>query len=359
MTARPGPGTPGKVVSATDHRRALGAFMAPGSPTDPLATRSGIVPAPGNPLKVSQNSPLGMSAIVRPGNTEIHRTGRGPYTPYNDALDVVAFDPAPATNSRWDLVYIAQADSEVDGGSASTLGVLKGSARTSPPKPYGDLPAGGLVLAEVGPITSTTTTITDSLIANVAPFTAVRGAPIPVRNQVERDALNSIASATYPITVDRLDTATMERNAGSGWVAVGKAPTPWTAYAPTLTSDGQTQPSGYSATARYKQVETLVVVSFQIVAGAGFTPGAGNYRLSLPVTAGTVLAVTNGTVRLFDSSTGQACLGARIATTTSAAAAFQAVLGGALANVGATVPWTWAPGDILDGTFTYEAAIAA
>jgi hypothetical protein len=225
VTARPGPGTPGSVVYGTDHRRGLGAFMAPGSATDPLETRSGIVHAPGSPLRVRQNTPLGMSALVNPGNAEVHRAGRGPYMPYNDAVDTVTFDPAPATNSRYDLVYISQADSDVDASSATTLGVLKGTATASAPKPYGDLPAGGLVLAEVGPIAVGTTQITDALITNVAPFAAVRGTPIPVRSQAERDALSEIASAACPITVERLDTGTIERNTGAGWVAFATSTT--------------------------------------------------------------------------------------------------------------------------------------
>lgn len=226
MTARPGPGTPGSVVYATDHRRGLGAFMAPGSATDPLATRSGIVHAPGSPLRVRQNTPLGMTALVNPGNTEIHRPGRGTYTPYNDAVATVAFDPAPASNSRYDLVYIAQNDSDVDASSTTPLAVIKGDATAAAPKPYGQVPAGGLVLAEVGPIAVGTTQITDALIKNVAPLAAVRGAPVPVRSQAERDDLNAIASATYPVMVERLDTGALERNAGAGWVVVSPIPAP-------------------------------------------------------------------------------------------------------------------------------------
>lgn len=224
MTARPGPGTPGSVVFATDHRRGLAAFMAPGSATDPLVTRSGIVHAPGNPLRVRQNNPLGMSALVNPGNAEVYRAGRGAYLPYNDAVVSVSFDIAPAQNARRDLVYIAQSDSDVDETSDAVVAVAKGEATASAAAPYGDVPPGALVLAEVGPIAVGTTQITDALITNVAPLVAVRGAPMPVRSQFERDALTELASASCPITVERLDTGAIERNAGAGWVSLVQSP---------------------------------------------------------------------------------------------------------------------------------------
>lgn len=307
MTARPGPGTPGSVVQARDHRRALGAFMAAGAAGDPLAVRSGIVNAPGNPLRVSQTSPVSMGVLVQPGNTEIYRPGRGPYTPYNDATDTLGVDPVPASNSRYDLVYIAQSDSEVDGSSTSTLGILTGTVSPTPSAPYDQVPAGGLALAELGPITPSTTAITDALIQNVAPFAAVRGAPVPVRNQAERDALNGLASAAFPIIVERLDTGTLERNAGSGWLtlAVEKPAQPFV-------EGGRTTDLGVAnTTAGEGTLVTWAVTpesTISYAAGVFTIPQAGRYDIK--VTLGWAAATggdrllrvkINGTFKMLDN----------------------------------------------------------
>lgn len=220
MTVRPGLGTPGGVVAAGDHRRSLSGLWTPSSASDQLAVRSGIVPGPGDPLKVSQASPLGMSVMVNPGVLEVYRTGaaKSLYAPTNDAVATLPLAAAPTANSRWDLVVMGQRDAEAgDANNNPILTVLTGVAQAIPTKPYDQLEAGAIALAEIGPITTSTTQITDAMITNVAPYTAVRGAPVRVRNQTERDALTSIASASNPITVERLDTGTLERNAGSGW----------------------------------------------------------------------------------------------------------------------------------------------
>lgn len=219
MAIKPGLGTPGGVVDAADHRRSLSGLWLPSSAADPLVVRGGIVPGPGEPLRVRQASPLAMAVQVNAGVLEVWRDGYGLYAPSNDAVETLVVDEAPAANSRWDLLVMGQHDEQAgDGDNQPVLQIITGTAQAVPTKPYGDVEAGCTVLAEIGPITSATTQITDSLITNVAVYTAVRGTPLRVRNQDERDALNPIVSATNPITVERLDTGQLERNTGSGWV---------------------------------------------------------------------------------------------------------------------------------------------
>jgi hypothetical protein len=213
MTARPGLGAP-TGVDDNDLRRSLSALVVPGSATDPLVVRSGVFYSPGNPLKVSQSSPLAMTALVQPGVAAVHRAGQGPYFPTNDGVATVTFAAAPGANSRWDLVYIVQADATAgDANSSPGLLVVTGTPLAVPVKPYASVPAGGLVLAEVGPILTTTTQITDALIANVYVYTAVRGTPVPVRNQTERDALTLFDGQL----ANRLDTDLIERYNGTAW----------------------------------------------------------------------------------------------------------------------------------------------
>lgn len=302
MTVRAGLGAPGAVVTAASHRRGLAVASAAGSATDPLVTRSGIVNAPGSPLRVSQNSPLGLSVLVQPGTAEIHRAGRGTYRPWNDAVATLTHDAVPPANSRWDLVYIAQRDAEVDADSLPVLAIAKGTALASPGKPYELIPAGGLVLAEVGPITSTTTQITDSMITNVAQYAAVRGAPIPTRTLAERDALTALASATFPITVERLDTGTLERNAGSGWRAIAIAMPAIQASSDVVTTDAAglatvTYPQAFTTNVRTIQLTTEEFGSTGIAQTVGFNP-ANRTGFTARVLTRAGAALGGATVRL-------------------------------------------------------------
>lgn len=77
----------------------------------------------------------------------------GVYLFANDApLTVDSGSPAPASGSRWDLIWV-RAKNAYDGGfgdsdSLPAAGVTVGSAGSTPTKPYSQVPAGALVLAE-------------------------------------------------------------------------------------------------------------------------------------------------------------------------------------------------------------------
>lgn len=130
--------------------------------------------------------------------------------------------------------------------------------------------------------------------------------------------------------------------------------TAWTSYTPTL-GGSTTNPSGVTASGRYMKIGRIVVCWFYV--GTGASAGSGTYTIGLPVTAVTT-AATIGTARLFDNSSGNAYVGARVglANTGQASIQYTATWGGTLQNVSATTPWTWAAGDLIDGTIIYEAA---
>lgn len=132
----------------------------------------------------------------------------------------------------------------------------------------------------------------------------------------------------------------------------------WFSYTPSLTVDSGTNPTNYTASGRYKVVGKVVTLQFSISMGASFTPGSpgASYRISTPV-SGVVNGMTAGHARIYDSSTGSAHLDARTSLGSAAAFALQITTshGGPLGNVGPSVPWTWATGDIMDGFITYEA----
>ena len=95
---------------------------------------------------------------------------------------------APASNSRWDLIYIMQNDVEKgDADNNPVIGVVNGVAAAAPTKPYASVPAGGYVIAEAQIFSGTTSTNNGTnTLTQVWRHTVPRGVPIPVRNVTER-----------------------------------------------------------------------------------------------------------------------------------------------------------------------------
>lgn len=108
----------------------------------------------------------------------------------------VATSAAPGAGlSRWDLIYVMQHDPDKgDADNLAVVGVQEGTAATSPTKPTADLPAGAYVLAEALVQSGATGTNTAQVaITQVWRYTALRGAPIPVRSLTERDEITAAA----------------------------------------------------------------------------------------------------------------------------------------------------------------------
>lgn len=181
-----------------------------------------------------------------------------------------------------------------------------------------------------------------------------------VANVAARNALAAVRvpSTSNPLVVYRDDSAGIEYSVTPGtWIPGTPAPA-WTTYTPTLTGS-TTNPTLSAATGQYARFGKSVVVNFGLTISAG---GSGTYTVSLPV-PGVTTGNTQGSARLYDSSSGQAVLGARVSLSGASALQIQATtpqtsLGayGTLANVANNVPWVWANGDILDGFVIYEAA---
>lgn len=129
----------------------------------------------------------------------------------------------------------------------------------------------------------------------------------------------------------------------------------WTSYTPVLTASS-VNPTNYSSTGRWTEIGMTIIYHFQINAITSFTAGTGTYSISLPVNALLAFSGTSGTARLFDSSTGNAHVATRVAANSATTLGIQTTLtyAGALTNVAATVPWTWAVNDIIDGWLIYE-----
>lgn len=113
---------------------------------------------------------------------------------------------APGTGSRYDLIYIKQHDLDKgDAVNTAEVAVLQGTSSTgTPTKPYANLPAGAYVLAEAQIYAGTVATIGGSnTITQVWRHTALRGAPVPVRNAAERAEITTPRDGQVVYRLDR------------------------------------------------------------------------------------------------------------------------------------------------------------
>jgi hypothetical protein len=127
--------------------------------------------------------------------------------------------------------------------------------------------------------------------------------------------------------------------------AIGDA---WTSYTP-----------GYSGitignatvTAKYLQAGKLVIASFKMVVGSTTTFAATNLLVQLPVSAAVTLNQSVGSV--FCGNNASTVFRAGSAVTASSTSLCFVIDGGVF--VSNTVPFTWATGDTLSWSATYEA----
>jgi hypothetical protein len=145
----------------------------------------------------------------------------------------------------------------------------------------------------------------------------------------------------------------------SGVVSTGPADQAWTAYTPTLTAS-TTNPTNWTQTGYYTTFGKTVFVKFRLTATASVTAGSGTYRIALPLAASTSLGgdVEVGDINMYDSSAGSQIIGSvYISSSTPTIALFSYPTSlTALGVVTNAAPYTWASGDTIRGTFTYEAA---
>lgn len=131
----------------------------------------------------------------------------------------------------------------------------------------------------------------------------------------------------------------------------------WTAYTPTWTASGTAPAIGNGTlSGRYARVNKLVLMSMRFTAGSTTTYGTGSYSFSLPITAVGPLGVPIGGANILDSSASGRYLGTSFIATTTTLQVLTQAAAGVSATVGQTSPMTWASGDDLQISGTYEAA---
>jgi hypothetical protein len=185
----------------------------------------------------------------------------------------VATTAAPGTGSRWDLVYVKQNDLDKgDSVNTAVVGVVQGvAAASSPTKPTASLPTGAYVLAEVLVAAgATSTNHANVTITQTWRYTALRGAPVPVRNTTERAEI----TPSLWSEIARLD-----------WSANGFAREMWngTAWTPTVVEKPfghMGKNNGFTGGTNQTPVPGMAA---QILRG-GMTFSAADNALVIPIT---------------------------------------------------------------------------
>ena len=158
---------------------------------------------------------------------------------------------------------------------------------------------------------------------------------------------NAQAPKDFTAKVDQFGTAS---GLGAGWDS----------YTPTLS--GRFNNAKWTKNCKYKQVGKMVTVKIGLTANAA-TPmdgGTADCFITLPVTAAALTQTGNIQVMgMFNGFISGLHIGNfSLASTTTAILRTQAVSGSNVIQqqITSTVPATWASGNEIGGTFTYEAA---
>lgn len=191
--------------------------------------------------------------------------------------------------------------------------------------------------------------------------------PIPVASTSARASLLVTLAAlspaitpstSNPIIVFRADAAAgLEHEYttdGSNWYSLAGviAGGLWTAYTPTYS--GMTIGNG-TTTARYSKTGRTITATGLLTMGTT-TTFSGTIVMTIPVAVNAVLwssSVSVGTAALTDVSA-TVTEAALVLPNTTTQVALRRTANGAPVNN--TVPWTWATGDTIGWTYTYESA---
>lgn len=270
-----------------DTRRIFGGMVATAADGTP---RLGVIdPDPSTPLVTGTTS---MAYLIKGDETFVTQrdssTG-GVELSANDAVASVATTTAPVANSRIDVIWIkCQFDVYGDSGLyAPTFGVTQGTADASPSVP--SIPTGATALAHAE-VTSTDTTTETVVITQVAPFTAMAGGVVVLRNETEQAAwVPPVGSPAYRQDID----VALVRSS-SGWGCVPHSKTIRRVMGATNTFTNQTSYADFPVSGDASALQM------------SFSKGSSDTKLRVEVT---------GTAQLSSGVSQRAYIGIRVGST--------------------------------------------
>lgn len=211
MTVRPGWPAVSGAATFQDIRRALAGQVAKSAAG---VLRSGVLPIDTGPLILGTNS---MVVNVQTCVLVLDRNG-AVFLP-NDGVQPVQLSSAPASGSRWSVVYAKQREAESpfsDGASGPIMDKVESTTSVTAARNL--LPAGAREIGvwKIDAGTSTTLAATGATYTETIPFTAMEGGIVVLRSQAEQDAW---APHTGSVAF-RDDTQTLLVRRGSTWKRV-------------------------------------------------------------------------------------------------------------------------------------------
>lgn len=290
MTAFYGTGITGDgagVTSPLDMKLGQAGQVAKASAT---TIRAGLF-WPGTGTIVSGTANMSYDVIAFTGVTQRSASAGAVFGGNDGTLNVVT-TAAPGSNSRYDVVYWWNREFSLDGTDSNpVIGVVQGTAAASPTVPSLAAYPGAIELARILVPSGVTATNSGTTITQKAPFTAMAGGTVVVRNSTERDAGTWLeGQKVYDIATDiewTYDGSAWDAPAGS---FVGRAVR--TSATPTIASADY---SNLSTTANWSTTATDGQVKNFAAYSDGWTiPYAGTYEVSysLQSTAAILVAIT-------------------------------------------------------------------
>lgn len=330
--------------------------------TDSTHVSAGVVRStPSTSMKVLQHAAgAAMSVDVQPGQILVSVLGdqRGSYIGVLDAVKTIAITAADPTLGRVDSIWAIITD-ETFGEATSQFQVtyIQGTPAVSPVAPTQPT-AYAVLLANI----TVGAAVTSILTANI----------LDTRHQITPKMCTGLFSTDVPLNVVN----------GSHWYNINNGHlnvqhsthvTPlvtqtgnaWNTYTPTLTasSSNPTLGTGNAVAGEWRYVDNgdWVMAQGKIVFGtSGVAVGSGTYRVSLPVTAGTINASGSsldcaGQARLLDSSSGNTIIGEFHVADGLAYGTieFTNLTAGAASSATNALPWTWAASDEIYWSVIY------
>jgi hypothetical protein len=171
-----------------EHDRFVGtALLGPGTS---LTGRGGVRRVSGNEFQVVPSTPAGLSVDISRGMAFVqgsYTAIQGVYTVVNDVSFPLVIAGANPSSSRIDLVVLEVLDSTYSGASnTAQVRVIQGTPATNPVPPTAS--GSYIALAQVL-VPANAVSIVAGNITDLRPFSGGLGAPVPVRNVTERNAL--------------------------------------------------------------------------------------------------------------------------------------------------------------------------
>ena len=300
-----------------------------------------------NGLAVTQDSPLGMSVLVSKGRCMIDSADDYPYLGFTDANEVVTITAADGSNPRIDAIVAYVDLSVVDSTNANNPGAFEIVAVAGTPAGAPNPPNDGAVSTVIG---------LGNPFIRLAHVTVGAGVTTITTGNVSDQRVFVGLPDGFIRSSDTLGQGVVKNE--NLYTGVGEPGGEWDSYTPTFTNLS----GGNLTYARYKIIgKTCFFRIRYAITGANVS---GGVSYTLPVAAHSTYQGTSynsiiGEVHYLDNGSSYALGGTLIANSTTTAILYVFNAGGTYAlqsGLTASVPFTWANGDAIAITGSYEIA---